>query len=582
MTKTITQQDKELYQCEECGFKYADDSTSLTTGKEWAEKCEAWCKKHQSCNIEIIVHGMPPAAEGEARLNRRPEDTAKDSDLSNEEDRKSNIKIFYGLIGTVSSLAFSLALYWALRLNSSVTSLIETTYYQPLYFWPYIILTFAAIILFGINAALFVHLWRKFGPPKLKAQGATGGGSLAAVAASACPVCGSVLLSAIGIAGGLAAFPLAGLELKALSVGLLALPIWLTHQEMKKFECGDGFDTFDKLSASKLTTGSTCPVPQDYYFKETDRPWFIVLLVAVIVLISVGWNMTKTDPVIARFVENYSLLNSDSNKLNNSDISETGNKLFDEVTAKVLPEKGFQSKIRLGDSVLKLVENGVIDRTKFEAIYEERGDLPLEFKDVLDRSSDKPMLLTRMNANYYVNLLWPVGLSNYMESNKRSPVNGNSLFNFASTGGWSLGKEENGGAYFNKLKIVELTREQEVLVTRIAENTYRPCCNNSTFFQDCNHGSALLGLLQLGAAQGLSEDNLYREALAFNSFWFPQNYIETALYFKAVENVDWENVDPKVIMDKAYSSASGAGMVAQKVNELGLVPQQQGGGGCGV
>jgi len=39
---------KKLYQCQECGFHYAD--------KEWAEKCEAWCREHKSCNIEITAH----------------------------------------------------------------------------------------------------------------------------------------------------------------------------------------------------------------------------------------------------------------------------------------------------------------------------------------------------------------------------------------------------------------------------------------------------------------------------------------------------------------------------------------------
>ena len=37
-----------LYQCEECGFHYV--------AKEWAEKCEAWCREHKSCNIEITAH----------------------------------------------------------------------------------------------------------------------------------------------------------------------------------------------------------------------------------------------------------------------------------------------------------------------------------------------------------------------------------------------------------------------------------------------------------------------------------------------------------------------------------------------
>ncbi len=39
-----------LYQCEECGFKYAE--------KEWAEKCEVWCKEHHTCNIEITAHAI--------------------------------------------------------------------------------------------------------------------------------------------------------------------------------------------------------------------------------------------------------------------------------------------------------------------------------------------------------------------------------------------------------------------------------------------------------------------------------------------------------------------------------------------
>jgi len=56
MVKVIQKDNKELYRCEECGFHYADGSTSLTTGKELAEKCEAWCREHKSCNIEITAH----------------------------------------------------------------------------------------------------------------------------------------------------------------------------------------------------------------------------------------------------------------------------------------------------------------------------------------------------------------------------------------------------------------------------------------------------------------------------------------------------------------------------------------------
>jgi len=38
--------DKKVYQCPECGLHYEDGKT--------ANKCEAWCSKYKSCNLEII------------------------------------------------------------------------------------------------------------------------------------------------------------------------------------------------------------------------------------------------------------------------------------------------------------------------------------------------------------------------------------------------------------------------------------------------------------------------------------------------------------------------------------------------
>ena len=39
----------------------------------------------------------------------------------------------------------------------------------------------------------------------------------------------------------------------------------------------------------------------------------------------------------------------------------------------------------------------------------------------------------------------------------------------------------------------------------VAENIFRPCCGNHTAFPDCNHGMAVLGLLELLASQGATE-----------------------------------------------------------------------------
>ncbi|RMD65745.1 hypothetical protein D6817_05490 [Candidatus Pacearchaeota archaeon] len=41
---------RELWQCEECGFHYET--------RDLAEKCEAWCKEHRSCSMEITKHAV--------------------------------------------------------------------------------------------------------------------------------------------------------------------------------------------------------------------------------------------------------------------------------------------------------------------------------------------------------------------------------------------------------------------------------------------------------------------------------------------------------------------------------------------
>lgn len=51
MVREVRRKGKTLYVCEECGYAYEE--------RGWAEKCERWCRKHQSCNLEITSHGAP-------------------------------------------------------------------------------------------------------------------------------------------------------------------------------------------------------------------------------------------------------------------------------------------------------------------------------------------------------------------------------------------------------------------------------------------------------------------------------------------------------------------------------------------
>jgi hypothetical protein len=249
--------------------------------------------------------------------------------------------------------------------------------------------------------------------------------------------------------------------------------------------------------------------------------------------------------------------------------------LLEEAAAQLLPHEGHQSRVALGASMVKLARAGVIDQRKLEALYARRGGLPAELQHILSKPAFQPMRITREYAQVYVNLLWSLGLANRMTANSASPLNGRERFRYASTGGWTLGKANNGGVYFNSFPIVELSAPQEALVMAVARHSHRPCCNNSTFFQDCNHGSALLGLLALGAYQGLSEAQLYREALAFNAFWFPHQYVHTVLYFQVVKGVDWKDVDARTVMGVEFSSASGwRANVARELQSRGILPSQ--------
>ena len=42
----------------------------------------------------------------------------------------------------------------------------------------------------------------------------------------------------------------------------------------------------------------------------------------------------------------------------------------------------------------------------------------------------------------------------------------------------------------------------------------------------------MLGLLELMASQGLSEEEMYKYALIVNSYWFPDTYLAIAKYFE--------------------------------------------------
>ena len=76
---------------------------------------------------------------------------------------------------------------------------------------------------------------------------------------------------------------------------------------------------------------------------------------------------------------------------------------------------------------------------------------------------------------------------------------------------------------------------------------------------------------------------MYRAAKYFNAFWFPQEYLDLALYFKARDGLDFADIDARKIVGDEYSSGFGWTDKKQWLAQNDLIEKApQGGGGCGV
>ena len=230
---------------------------------------------------------------------------------------------------------------------------------------------------------------------------------------------------------------------------------------------------------------------------------------------------------------------------------------------------GIVLPVTWGDLGSRIVSAGVIDAVKFKAIYGER--------EVLD--NDGKLKITNENAGYLLNLFWALGLASknpILESGEMTNPKYRGAGNFASTGGWTIA-QSNAMNHYSRHIFFDLTPEQQTLVDKVSRGIYRPCCGNSTHFPDCNHGMAMLGLLELMASQGVNEEEMWKTALAVNSYWFPDTYLTIASYLKN-KGVDWGKVSPSEMLGADYSSGSGYAKIRSQVEG----PARKTNGSCGV
>src|SRR6266498_258284 len=298
----------------------------------------------------------------------------------------------------------------------------------------------------------------------------------------------------------------------------------------------------------------------------TQAAWVVIGLVAVYVLVmAVGW-FPSGKPNVIQGQDIQASTTLDTTALNEQ----------------INPKDGYNLSISYGDLGPQLLASGVISYDAFAAIYQNAGSpLSAEQIEILKNGSDHEIVINAQNAYYLLNFFWAVGLANRNVILTEGPMVQNSdgkFENFASTGGWSLATKPITDLYAS-LDLIPLTEEQQKLVEEVAQGVYRPCCDNPTHFPDCNHGMAMLGILELMASQGATADQMFEAAKYVNAYWFPQQTLETAIYLKSNKGIDFADADPKLVVSYKFSSASGAGTVHEALQASGLLKQAPGQGG---
>ena len=252
-----------------------------------------------------------------------------------------------------------------------------------------------------------------------------------------------------------------------------------------------------------------------------------------------------------------------------------------DMMAQVNPSDGYDLGVSYGDLGPQILSGGGIDYQAFVALYESSGrPLTEEQISILTQGTDQPIVINAENAHFLLNFFWAVGLVNNNPILTEGPITQFSegqVERFASTGGWTLGTKPV-TELFASQNLISLAPEQQALVEETATLIYRPCCNNPTLFPDCNHGMAMLGLLELMASQGATSDEMLQAAKYVTAFWFPQQAVEMAMFLKSVNSTSFQDADPALVVGKEMSSGSGFAAIHQYLQANGLLAQAPGGG----
>jgi hypothetical protein len=250
------------------------------------------------------------------------------------------------------------------------------------------------------------------------------------------------------------------------------------------------------------------------------------------------------------------------------------------------PPEGYTIPATFGNIGPQMLDAGAIDLNQFIQTYQQAGKpLTAEQMAILTEGSSSQIVINAENSYFLLNFFWAFGLTNLNRILTEGPMAAkgkDQIGNFASTGGWTIGAKQPTALYASTL-MVPMTMEQQDRLMEVATAVYRPCCDNPTHFPDCNHGMAMLGLLELMASQNASVEEMFDAAKYVNAFWYPQQMLEITTYFDANDNVNFAEADSRQVVSRQYSSSSGFQAVHQWLaanGQLEQIPNR--GGGCGV
>lgn len=256
------------------------------------------------------------------------------------------------------------------------------------------------------------------------------------------------------------------------------------------------------------------------------------------------------------------------------------------IRQQVNPSDGYALSVRYGNIGRQLVDTGAISYDRLIQHFAEIGAPLAEVqRAVLNEGSDTQIVINEQNAHFLLNFFWALGLTNENSVLTQGPMTSlgtDRIGRFASTAGWTLGAKP-GTELYASIPIISLTGTQQARLEKVVRGIYRPCCNNPTDFPDCNHGMAMLALQTLLASQDAREAEMFKAAKYANAFWYPEQNLELAIYFKAVDGLDFDDIDAEKIVGPKFSSGAGFEEVHRRLEASGLLERgPSGGSGCAV